>query len=378
MKILEIRELDFSKRFYGTSEIEIIKHLNKVGNEAYLFAIGERTNNTSFTHYFNAPFGKASLFQLKMLTYIPFFVLSRDINIIITDQKSAFSTIFLLPLKFFKNIKLVLDIRTIPVERNYINRGEKWAMVYVKKYFDGVSYITSGVRNWINNKFRNHGMPSVIWGSGVNIELFNSKVKPIVIDLDNYNQHFKIFYHGSISKNRGIADLLDAISQLKRIKSNLLLMSLSDNNNFIEEYCKINNLDLKDNLLLFDSVENSKVASYIQLADICIVPLPRIDWWEVSSPLKLMEYVAMGKPVILSDIKAHKDILSDTEEFLVYYDPDYPDTLVNAINYAYENISELAIKARNKSAGIVEDKLSWKIQAYKLSFFLEKLTKEGH
>ena len=107
---------------------------------------------------------------------------------------------------------------------------------------------------------------------------------------------FVLFYHGSISPNRGVHLVLNAVSKVKQEIPNIIFVSVSDNNKFIFEYCLENNLNIEENILLIDSVDNSEIPYYIKLADFCVVPLPRIKWWEISSPLKLFEYLAMGKP----------------------------------------------------------------------------------
>jgi glycosyltransferase involved in cell wall biosynthesis len=76
--------------------------------------------------------------------------------------------------------------------------------------------------------------------------------------------------------------------------------------------------------MLINIVKHEQVADYISLADICVVLLPRLPWWEISSPLKLMEYLAMEKPIVLSDINAHQSIVTKNSNIAVYFNPDYP------------------------------------------------------
>ena len=59
------------------------------------------------------------------------------------------------------------------------------------------------------------------------------------------------------------------------------------------------------------------VAAEIAKADVCICPLPDRLEWNVSSPLKVFEYMACAKPMILTPIPAHKDVLP-ASEFVVW------------------------------------------------------------
>jgi len=73
---------------------------------------------------------------------------------------------------------------------------------------------------------------------------------------------------------------------------------------------------------LLNPISHEQIADYINLADICIVPLLRIFWWEISSPLKLMEYLAMEKPIVVSDIKTHLDVIPYNSKFALIFTPD--------------------------------------------------------
>jgi glycosyltransferase involved in cell wall biosynthesis len=371
MRLLEIRQADFSEVKYITSEIEIIKALNKK-IDAYLWGIGKtsETNKLTKITLFKAPFNKASLFQLKVLFLLPFTVLYKRIDVIMFDYMSVFSSMFLIFLSKFKNISLYLDIRTIPVENasNYkIARFIK-SCKFASKYFSGATFITNGTKKYIEENYGIFFKKNSVWTSGVNLEIFNSaNINPIAIPgiTKLIQDKFIIFYHGSISENRGINLVLDSLNRLRTKIPELLLVSLSMNNNFIIKYCKDNNLDISDNLLLIDSVPNTEVPNYIAFSDLGVIPLPRIDWWEVSSPLKLMEYLAMETPVVLSDIKAHKEVVPIDSEFAVYFNPDNNESLDQAILNAYFK-RDLLAKNAYKARLLVENNFTWEKQADKL------------
>ena len=65
-------------------------------------------------------------------------------------------------------------------------------------------------------------------------------------------------------------------------------------------------MNLEENVIFTSGVPFEEVPNYIKTADLGIVPLPAIDWWNVSSPIKLKEYLAMQIPVIATDIPAHR------------------------------------------------------------------------
>ena len=58
-------------------------------------------------------------------------------------------------------------------------------------------------------------------------------------------------------------------------------------------------------------VDYEDVPKYISMSDVAIIPLPDMHYWRSQSPLKLLEYLAMTKTVIISDIPAHRAVIGD-------------------------------------------------------------------
>jgi glycosyltransferase involved in cell wall biosynthesis len=114
------------------------------------------------------------------------------------------------------------------------------------------------------------------------------------------------------------------------------------------------------------------VADYIASADVGIVPLPDIEWWRTSSPLKLMEYLAAGKPVIVSRIAAHTAVLGDCP-CACYLDRVSPEAIADGVRYFYGRRSELA-RLGSFGQQIVIQRYSWAAQARKLVDYLSTRT----
>jgi glycosyltransferase involved in cell wall biosynthesis len=266
--------------------------------------------------------------------------------------------------------KLVLDIRSIPVEKSVSPRFVRM-LKFAKAFFNGVAYITPGTRKYIEEKIGVKVPRTTIWTSAVNPASFSpSQTVPDANLAELTKDRFVLFYHGSISANRGVHHVLDALHQVVQQVPEILFVSLSDNNKFITEYCSKQGYDLSKHLLLLDAVENHLVPRYIKAADFCVVPLPRLVWWEVSSPLKLMEYLAMEKPVILTNIAAHTDVVPADADFCVYYDPDVSGDLARQIVHAAAqraNYQQRAYKGRS----LIEAKFTWDHQAQKLVEFAQ-------
>jgi glycosyltransferase involved in cell wall biosynthesis len=83
-------------------------------------------------------------------------------------------------------------------------------------------------------------------------------------------------------------------------------------------------LDLADSVVFAGLVPYPQVPEYVAVADIAVSPIPPLYIYKVSSPLKLFEYMAAGKPVVANyEIPEQKYVLENSGGgVLVSFDPE--------------------------------------------------------
>jgi glycosyltransferase involved in cell wall biosynthesis len=373
MNILLVRSEYIRKHHYTADYLQLSNSLKKLGHKVILIGIGDKNKFDKDIVLLKIPFNKRRYFIIELLFFLPLYCIVKKINVVIVSNGIIPGTFILLILKKIFSIKIIFDVRSIPVEEE-IRWDYKHACIIAQKWYNGATFITDGTKEFIERSFNLIFKKYTIFSSAVNPDLFSPILLnnvPLDIKLKVIDKNV-IFYHGSISPNRGINLIIDAVNKIKYKFPSILFISVSEANDYIINYCKIKEYELSENLLLINAVSHEEMASYINLADICIVPLPRIIWWEISSPLKLMEYLAMEKPIILSDIKAHKNVVPENSKFALYFNPDDPDDLGEKISDAINNIDHMKNNS-SKSRELVLKKYTWDIQAKTLEKFIYDL-----
>ena len=110
---------------------------------------------------------------------------------------------------------------------------------------------------------------------------------------------------------------------------------------------------------------------YIKLARAGILPFPDLEWWNASSPIKLMEYLAMAKPVILTDIAAHRSALGELK--CGYFVGDHqPESIARGITAVIEKRSELEPLGALARKTALEN-FTWQRQAVKVKTYFQDL-----
>ena len=230
--------------------------------------------------------------------------------------------------------------------------------------------ITPELRKILQNNYHLHDKKIGIWTSGVSLETFKKHTQPHITD----NNSFIIIHHGTYSPTRGIEELIQSIKELdESIRKNITLRLVGIPKEKIQELTRLSEtLQIKPNVEIIPPVEIEKIPAYIQSADIGVIPLPpENEWWKVSVPLKTLEYLAMGKPIIVTDIPFHKKIFNECPCGVIIQSGK-PQDISKAISYLYgqknelENIGEMGRK-------LIETSYTWDAKAQEIEYFIEEI-----
>jgi glycosyltransferase involved in cell wall biosynthesis len=139
----------------------------------------------------------------------------------------------------------------------------------------------------------------------------------------------------------------------------------------MRELCK--DLNVENNVVFTDWVDFRLVPSYIALSDVCLVPHHASGHTNTTIPHKLFQYMAMRKPVIVTDCKPLKRIVEECDCGIVVPSGDRNE-MAEAVIKLY-NDRELAAKLGANGRNAVEGKYNWENEAKKLCELYERLEK---
>ena len=131
---------------------------------------------------------------------------------------------------------------------------------------------------------------------------FNSKIKNSII------------YHGNLGPERGISDLIKAMSIVvsEIPNANLFIYGSYRISSYKDELMQlIKSLELKKNITVNDHIEHKDIWGYLRKYEVGVIPFRNNSLTSINTPTKLFEYMACGckivsaslKPVLRYDIK---------------------------------------------------------------------------
>jgi len=264
-------------------------------------------------------------------------------------------------------IRLILDVRTIPVEVSGFRRGFLKHLLFTtsvslaKELFSGITTITHLMKEDICARFGINPEKVGVWSSGVSTTLFeprtwSSKGAPLRKKLGLAGK-FIVLYHGVFSANRGLISTIEAMSIVKNVNNNVvfLLLGAGSSTQRLKDLIQVKKL--QDTVIIHDPVGHAEVPKFIAMCDVGIVPLPDHPYWRTQSPLKLLEYLAMSKVVVITSIPAHRSVIKN-ESCGIYISSANPVEIAKSIMYAYDNRERLESWGKS-GRKIVEEGYTW-------------------
>lgn len=168
-----------------------------------------------------------------------------------------------------------------------------------------------------------------------------------------------ISYIGGIGPHRGIDTVLKGMKYLGK-RYELKVIGINKNDPYYNELKKIN---ITSNVTFIEWVPFDKVKNYINNSHICLVPHNKNEHTDTTIPHKLFQYMAMKRPVLVSDVAPLRRIVKETESGMIFQAGN-PEDFAKKIR-EMNNYDKL-IRWGENGRRAVEGKYNWKNDAERL------------
>ena len=295
------------------SSIQIVKMceaFSELNNEVILITTNLIKKKRNIFEYYNVKY-RFIFMRIKMFKTFPLGFKYYLFSIFSIYESLKYNPEIYITRNFFTCFLLVLLRKKIIMELHHDLGIESRIVRFLVKNFKFLNSkhikkivaITKGVKDeYVNKKIINENK-IIILPSGSSIKKR--------FEFSNKKKFFKIGYFGSLYKSRG----LDLIRRLAKI----------DNKN---EYYLYGNFDKLNNFKFKNSIKNLHLKNYVPYKDIPknlskmdILLMPYVssitaagdvgDNTKFTSPLKLFDYLSVGKIILCSDFQVLKEVIDD-------------------------------------------------------------------
>ena len=172
-----------------------------------------------------------------------------------------------------------------------------------------------------------------------------------------------IIYVGTMDKLRHLNVLIHTLSKIKREK-NVKLLMVGDGTDKTNLEKLADDLGIRNDVVFTGQVLQSEVPNFIAAADIAVSAVPPLDFYKVSCPIKMIEYMGMGKPVVANEeIPEQKEVIQETEGGILvkFEDESFANGIIKLLNNP-ESAKEMGRKGhewvvKNRSYEVMARKL---------------------
>lgn len=181
---------------------------------------------------------------------------------------------------------------------------------------------------------------------------------------ERFQDHFVLLYMGDTGLRRGTDTLIEALPHLVKQIPNVKLVFVGSNTEDVHLRRMARDLGVKD-LVEFEGWQDvSLFPSYVEAADLCFSPLKRNRHHDTTFANKIFQYMAGGKPLIVSDCPPQARVVLDEQCGKVHAAEDAKElaTEVIALHANPGQMSEMGKNARKA----VEDRWNWRVTSQAL------------
>lgn len=176
---------------------------------------------------------------------------------------------------------------------------------------------------------------------------------------------WRLLYIGSLHRWKGIET---AIAAMAHVPDSLLLIAGGGGERIRQLTNFAHALHVSDRVRFLGQVAPNERFTWIHNADICVLPLSTRRIAErYTSPLKLFEYMAAGKPIVVSDLPSIREVIEHRTHAMMV-EVENPFAFSQGINELLTDETRRRTMARN--ARTRAEQFTWYARAQKIAAFL--------
>jgi len=300
----------------------------------------------------------------------------RDFDIIISMyHPSHLATFSAYMISRFLKIPLIVkvyDLLPDETDPNIFRRTYKKALfrLYSSLLKKGDVFLVPSTE-WMNLAVSVYGISEkslVLFPNGVDTAKFNSSAKSgrlrEMLGLENKSI---LLFAGRISRIRGLEYLIEAMARVAEKEPDARLLIIGEGPEKMRLVILSKRLGIENFVIFVNAMSHDTMPEFMCLADVAIGPLIRLPITVGTIPIKVLEYMACGKPVIACYGGLSKDLISGNDGVLI--NQGNVEELSLAIITLLEN-KDLAKGLGANARKLIEKYYDWNVNIQKLDEIL--------
>ncbi|WP_397447225.1 glycosyltransferase family 4 protein [Polaribacter sp. R77954] len=247
----------------------------------------------------------------------------------------------------------------------FIIAPKKWKQKEEKfiKKADKVIVVTQEAKQEILNRVAIHPNKVIALPNTVRKTFFENKT--ILPEIKNeYKSNFMLLYIGDTGLRRGVQTAIQSVKILRNTIANIKLVIVGKNSTDTILKKMVDDLEINNYVDFLGWKDPKFFSSYILSSAICISPLHRNLHHDTTYANKIFQYMSFGKPLLVSDAIAQKNIVENHKTGLVHRAEDVEDFSRKVLSLYGNKV--LRTELGNNGESFVKNQFLWEHTSKKL------------
>jgi glycosyltransferase involved in cell wall biosynthesis len=266
-------------------------------------------------------------------------------------------------IRLFAKAKVIYDSHEVFTRENLVldgrARGIAWLTEQVEKVLVSVAHHVVTAVDPDARVFRGVKTPRSIILNYPRLSLFVTRSQDVAAMAMRREDRLPIVYQGTMSRDRGLFHMLEAVALAKTAEPRILLrlIGLEAGQLRQEAEQRISELGVGSHVEITGWLRHEKMAVAMKSSLIGLVPLQPNEKYNHALPIKLLEYMACGLPVIAARLPLMERYVNDCGGGLLY-DSTHPEELAHCV---LELLADPERRRRMGENGLraVQDRWNW-------------------
>ncbi|GJQ60480.1 MAG: glycosyltransferase family 1 protein [Candidatus Scalindua sp. AMX11] len=179
-------------------------------------------------------------------------------------------------------------------------------------------------------------------------------------------------YVGTLEKWAKVSDLIEAF-RIVTEKSSCFLYVIGDGPDMSKLRERVKHYNLEKTVLFTGKIPYGSIKNYLHASDILLAPFPDHTALRVACPIKLLEYMSVGKPIVTMNIGEIPSIMERSKAAIVT-SPDVASFANGIIKLIYDKNLQIEI---SKNAKLLSREFTWEKMGKKLLAVYDEVENRG-
>jgi glycosyltransferase involved in cell wall biosynthesis len=283
--------------------------------------------------------------------------------------------------KFLFNVPYIAEVNgSVIFERNLLG---KFYFKPIANYMERLIFRKADTVTLVSQELlkyfeKNHydTTNTIVTPNGVDIEKFNpdTSIEPFGKDIKEivrWKDKIVIGFLGSLKPWHGVERLINILPEMLNANPNIRLLIIGDGKERTRIESKLKEYNLEDHVYITGFLGHEDIPKALNMVDVCTAPYNDIDHFHFS-PLKIFEYMAMGKPVVAPALGQCKELIIDDFNGILL-DQNTNENLKQALLKIIED-EEYRVTLGHNAREYIAQNYTWKVNAQKIENAVYRVT----